>query len=128
VNSFQVLRPWATGSVNACVRWGGVAALSDKEGEARVRGATIEQKKKAVTELKSLGYDCIPSETNFFMVHIKRPVQPVIEEFRKKGVLVGRPFPPLNESLRVSVGTPDEMTRFMVAFKEVFATKAAARG
>ena len=124
----QVLRPWATGSVNACVRWGGVAALSDKEGEARVRGATIEQKKKAVTELKSLGYDCIPSETNFFMVHIKRPVQPVIEEFRKKGVLVGRPFPPLNESLRVSVGTPDEMTRFMVAFKEVFATKAAARG
>jgi len=124
----QVLRPWATGSVNACVRWGGVAALADKEGEARVRQVTLEQRKKAVSELKTLGYDCIPSEANFFMVHIKRPVQPVIEEFRKKNVLVGRPFPPLNESLRVSVGTPDEMARFMVAFKEVFATKAAARG
>ena len=96
--------------------------------EAFCRSLTLEQRKKAVSELKTLGYDCIPSEANFFMVHIKRPVQPVIEEFRKKNVLVGRPFPPLNESLRVSVGTPDEMTRFMVAFKEVFATKAAARG
>jgi histidinol-phosphate aminotransferase len=54
---------------------------------------------------------------------VKRPVQPVIEEFRKKGVLVGRPFPPLNEHLRVSIGTPDEMGRFMVAFRDIFAPK-----
>jgi histidinol-phosphate aminotransferase len=58
------------------------------------------------------------------MVHIKRPVVPVIEEFKKKGVLVGRPFPPMTEHLRVSIGTADEMKRFMVAFKEVMATPA----
>jgi histidinol-phosphate/aromatic aminotransferase/cobyric acid decarboxylase-like protein len=51
----------------------------------------------------------IPSETNFFMVHLKRPVPPVIDEFRKRGVLVGRQFPPLTEHLRVSVGTEQEM-------------------
>jgi histidinol-phosphate aminotransferase len=50
------------------------------------------------------------------MVHIRRPVQPVIEEFRKRGVLVGRPFPPLGEHLRVSVGTAEEMGRFVKAF------------
>ena len=27
--------------------------------------------------------------------------------------MVGRPFPPMNEHLRVSVGTADEMQRFM---------------
>jgi histidinol-phosphate aminotransferase len=43
----------------------------------------------------------------------------VIEEFKKKGVLVGRPFPPLMEHLRVSVGTADEMSRFLTAFKEI---------
>jgi len=55
-------------------------------------------------------------------VHVRRPVQPVIEEFRERGVLVGRPFPPMLEHLRVSVGTPDEMRRFMEAFKEIFAS------
>ena len=124
----QVLRPWATGSINASVRWGGVAALADKENEARVRRVTLELRKKAVADLKALGYESIPSEANFFMVHLKRPIQPVIEEFRKKGVLVGRPFPPLNESLRVSIGTPDEMARFMVAFKAIMTTKAASNG
>jgi histidinol-phosphate aminotransferase len=124
----QVLRPWSTGSVNACVRWGGVAALADREGEARVRRVTLELRKKTVSELQASGYDCIPSETNFFMVNLKRPVQPVIEEFRKKGVLVGRPFPPMTEHLRVSIGTPDEMQRFMVAFREITAAKTSSRG
>ena len=63
------------------------------------------------------------------MVHLKRPVVPVIDEFKKKGVLVGRPFPPMNEHLRVSIGTPDEMSRFMVAFRDIMtSTKTAKAG
>jgi histidinol-phosphate aminotransferase len=114
-----VLRPYATGSVNACVRWGAAAALADKANEDKVRRATIGLRQKAIAELKALGYESIPSETNFFMVHLKKPVVPVIAEFRKKGVIVGRPFPPLNESLRVSIGTPDEMAKFSSAFREI---------
>ena len=71
-------------------------------------------------ELDARGYPTIPSDANFFMVHLRRPVQPVVEEFRKKGVIVGRPFPPMTEHLRVSIGNPDEMGRFMAAFKELF--------
>ena len=51
-------------------------------------------------------------------------MQPVIDEFRAKKVLVGRPFPPMTQHLRVSVGTADEMSQFMVAFKEIFPAKA----
>jgi histidinol-phosphate aminotransferase len=115
----QRLRPWTTGSVNACARWGAVAALNDTASQAHVRKVTLELRKKTVAELKDLGYASIPSEANFFMVHLRRPVQPVIDEFRKRQVLVGRPFPPLNEHLRVSIGTPDEMRRFMVAFRAI---------
>jgi histidinol-phosphate aminotransferase len=127
-DQLAVLRPYATGSVNACVRWGAAAALADKANEDKVRRVTTELRKKTVADLKTLGYESIPSEANFFMVHLKRPIQPVIEDFRKKGVIVGRPFPPLNESLRVSIGTPDEMARFMVAFREIMAVKAASSG
>jgi histidinol-phosphate aminotransferase len=117
----QRMRPWATGSVSAVVRWGGVTALQDTEAQARVKRMTIDLRNKAVADLKGLGYSSIPSEGNFFMVHIRRPIQPVIEEFRKHGVLVGRPFPPMTEHMRVSVGTVDEMARFMGAFKTIFA-------
>jgi len=113
------LRPYATGTINAIVKWGGVAALGDTETQAKVKRVTLELRKKTMADLQNLGYAVIPSEANFFMVHIRRPVQPVIEEFRKKGVLVGRPFPPLTEHLRVSVGTADEMSRFLTAFKEI---------
>ena len=114
------MRPFATGSVNAIVKWGGVAALQDTASQAWVKRVTLEERTKATRALNAMGYETIPSECNFFMVHVKRPVQPVIEEFRKKGVLVGRPFPPMLEHLRVSIGTPNEMGRFMVAFREIF--------
>jgi len=120
----QQMRPFTTGTVNAIVKWGGVAALKDTAAQAQVRKATIDLRKKTTTELAGMGYKSIPSETNFFMVHIRRPVVPVIEEFFKKGVVVGRPFPPMLEHLRVSIGTPQEMDRFMVAFKEVMANPA----
>jgi histidinol-phosphate/aromatic aminotransferase/cobyric acid decarboxylase-like protein len=71
-----------------------------------------------------MGYSVIPSEANFFMAHLKRPVRPVIAEFEKRAILVGRPFPPLTEHLRVSVGNADEMRRFTVAFKEIMSKPA----
>ena len=46
----------------------------------------------------------------------------MIEAFRAKGVLVGRPFPPMVQHLRVSVGTGDEMNRFLKAFREIAAS------
>jgi len=115
------MRPYSMGSINAIVKWGGVAALKDTDSQATVKKVTIALRKKTAAELEGLGYSVIPSEANFFMVNIRRQVQPVIDEFRKHGVLVGRPFPPMLEHLRVSVGTADEMSRFMTAFKDIFA-------
>lgn len=122
----QRLRPHMTGSVNAVVKWGGVAALQDTASQARVKQVTIELRDAATRDLNALGFPTIPSQANFFMVHLKRPVQPVIEEFRKRGVLVGRPFPPLTEHLRVSIGTADEMRRFATAFREIMTSGARA--
>jgi histidinol-phosphate aminotransferase len=118
------MQVWSIGSVNSSVKWGAVAALNDTIDQERVKKVTIDLRKKTVAELEKLGFEVIPSETNFFMVGIRRQVQPVIEEFRKHGVLVGRPFPPMLEHLRVSVGTAEEMDRFLVAFREIFASSA----
>jgi histidinol-phosphate aminotransferase len=120
----QKMRPFSTGSVNALAKWGGAAAIKDVESQAQVKKVTIELRERTIGQLRALGYESIPSQANFFMVHIKRPVQQVIEEFRKQGVAVGRAFPPMVEHLRVSVGTASEMDRFVAAFKVVVPQKA----
>jgi histidinol-phosphate aminotransferase len=121
----QKMRPFAMNSVNALAKWGAVASLKDTQGQAEVKAKVIELRNKTTRELEAYGYPVIPSQTNFFMVSLEgRTVQPVIEEFRQKGVLVGRPFPPMINHLRVSVGLPEEMDRFLKGFKEIFPKKA----
>ena len=115
------MRPFGMSyGVNAIVRYGGLAALKDTAYENKIRQMTVALRSKTTKELSDWGYEVIPSETNFFMVNVGRDVTPVAEEFKKRGVLVGRKFPPMNDWLRVSVGTEPEMVRFMAAFKEVF--------
>jgi histidinol-phosphate aminotransferase len=119
----QAMRPYSMGSINALVKWGGVASLKDTASQADVKHKTIELRKKTAGELVAYGYEVIPSEANFFMVNIGREIQPVIDEFHAKKVMVGRPFPPMTTHMRVSVGTAEEMDRFMKAFKEIFPAK-----
>jgi histidinol-phosphate aminotransferase len=118
------MRPHCTASINALVKWAGVAALNDTAAAARVRESTLSLRKKTTAQLERLGYTVLPSDANFFMVHIRRDVVPVIETFRLRGVLVGRPFPPMTEHLRVSVGNADEMDRFLKGFRSILGSSS----
>jgi histidinol-phosphate/aromatic aminotransferase/cobyric acid decarboxylase-like protein len=120
----QRMRPYSTGSVNVLARYGAVATLKDRAAMEEVKQKTKQLREKTSKELRDLGYEVIPSQTNFFMVGLRREVQPVIQAFREEGVLVGRPFPPMTQHLRVSIGTAEEMNRFMAAFKKVMARPA----
>lgn len=126
------MRPYSANSVNVLAKWGAVASLKDTAGQAEVRKKIIESRTHTQRELEAHGYSTIPSQTNFFMVSLgERTVQPVITEFRDKGILVGRPFPPMLNHLRVSIGTADDMDKFLKAFKEIFPKRSAttmARG
>ena len=118
------MKPFMYGSsINALVKYAGVAALKDTANEEKVRRLTRQLREQTMSELKALGYQLIPSDTNFFMVNIRKDVALAGEEFRKKGVLVGRKFPPMDQWLRVAIGTAEEMKRFMAAFKEICAAQ-----
>ena len=116
----DAMRTWSTGSVNALVKWGGAAALEDRESEAWVRDTTTSIREAVAGVLREQGFEVIPSQTNFFMVRTGRPASEVRAEFRKRDVAVGRDFPPMLDYLRVSVGTEEEMKRFLVAWNEIF--------
>jgi histidinol-phosphate aminotransferase len=109
------------GSINAVVKYGGVAALQDTAYEEKIKQLNSQVRERTTAQLRALGYEIIPSDANFFMVNVRRDVTPVLDEFRKRGILVGRKFPPMDTWLRVTVGSDEDMQRFVAAFKEIFA-------
>jgi histidinol-phosphate aminotransferase len=69
--------------------------------------------------LKSQGYATTPSESNCFMLDVRRPGAEVQAALAKKDMYVGRIWPAWPNSLRITVGTREEMTAFQKAFTEV---------
>lgn len=124
----QEMLPYSTGSVNALARWGAVASMEDQPAAERMLVHNKRLREQTISDLESLGYECIPSQTNFFMVNLRQTVAPIRQAFRQRGVAVGRDFPPMLDHLRVSIGTEDEMGRFMNAFEDIMKTMSAGAG
>ncbi len=69
----------------------------------------------------SMGYEVVPSDANFMMIDIKRDAKAFKAECIKKGVAIGRPFPPLTTYVRVGVGTMAEMQKAVEVFRTTLA-------
>jgi len=123
------LKPFQmTYNTNHVVKHGAVVSLKDTATEARVKQLNKRTRDRVTGEIKGMGYEVIPSQTNYFMVNVKKDVTAVGEEFLKNGVVVGRKFPPMNEWLRVSIGTEEEMNVFLKVFKQVFPVQQSKAG
>ena len=75
--------------------------------------------------LKANNYSFIPSESNCFMVDVKRPGLQIYKLMAKDGVYIGRTWPSWPNYVRVTVGLPEEMEAFKTSFKKAMATPAA---
>jgi histidinol-phosphate aminotransferase len=106
-------------SVNVLAAEAARASLADPMHVAAGQKRNREAKKLLASELAKLGYDMLPSDANFVMINLKREVRPFIASMRERGIHVGRPFPPMTNYLRLSIGTPDDMQRFMESFRVV---------
>ena len=80
-----------------------------------------EAKAFVIGELNGMGYKQIPSQANFIMIDLKRPVVPVIKAMKERHVQVGRLFPALPNYMRLTIGKKSEMEAFLAAFREVMA-------
>jgi len=60
------------------------------------------------------------------MIDTGRDGHQVIKALRDQKVYIGRIWPVWPNAVRVSVGSPDDMAKFRVAFKNVMSTSATA--
>jgi histidinol-phosphate aminotransferase len=104
----------------------GLASLADAEVIPRQRRLLNDTRAWLYAELDRDRRRYISSQANFVMLDVGRDVGPLGEEFRQRGILVGRKFPSMPDWLRVSIGTPEQMAAFMTALRGIVPVRAAA--
>lgn len=99
------------------------AAIADNEYYNGNIAKIVENREYTVAELKKLGFKCTDSKANFvFASSDKIPAATLAAELRKKGILV-RYFskPKIDNYLRITVGSAEEMQALIGAIKEITA-------
>jgi histidinol-phosphate aminotransferase len=112
-------QPWD--SVNIMALVAAIASLNDPDQVSNGRRRNSETKSFLVRELDAMRYGSIPSQANFVMIDVKRPVVPLIQAMKQHNVQVGRLFPALPNHMRVTIGRKPEMETFLSAFRKVTA-------
>lgn len=97
----------------------GKAALKDEEFYRFSLQKNKEARQMIESTLDQLGLEYLPSQANFVFFNAKRDVSQLAKSFQEKGIIIGRPFPPLNEWCRVSTGTLEEVAMFNRALVQV---------
>jgi histidinol-phosphate aminotransferase len=107
-------------NVNSVALVAASAALDDVEHVQRTVRANAEGMQQLTDGFRALGLDYIPSVGNFVCVDLGRQAMPVYEALLREGVIV-RPVANygMPNHLRVTVGLPEENTRFLAALKKV---------
>ena len=110
---------------NAAVLPAALASLADNDYVATSRARMNATRRWLAGELAKDGRSFIPSEANFMMIEMGTDVQPIIEQFAARNILVGRRFPSMNNFLRVTIGTQPEMEAFVATLREIAPARAA---
>ena len=98
----------------------GVASVEDEEYFQATLRKVITTRESTAEQLKELGFDVPKSQTNFlFVTHPKYKAKDIFEFLREKGIFI-RYFnkPRIDERLRITIGTDDEMIQMINGIKE----------
>jgi histidinol-phosphate aminotransferase len=117
----QAIRAFSTGSVNLL---GVVAAQASLEDSGYVEATRLQIKAgrdALLGLLRGLGRRYAEPQGNFVFFHTGMPCVQFRERMRAESVVVARPFAPLLEWARISIGTPEEMAVAHAALRKVLA-------
>jgi histidinol-phosphate aminotransferase len=97
------------------------AALTEAATLVPQRRADIIRTRQGLTAwLRDREINFIEPHGNFLMIDVGRDAREFISAMPQRGVAVGRPFPPLTNLLRVSIGTESDMSKFRDVFWSIY--------
>jgi histidinol-phosphate aminotransferase len=123
----EKLQPYLQNSMPVTALIAARTSLEDPDLVPTRKKWIADTRKDTLAWLQSAGYKPIGvSHSNCFMIDTGRDGHGVIKALRDKKVYIGRIWPVWPNAVRVSVGSPDDMAKFRIAFKEVMDAPAVA--
>jgi len=103
-------------NANSLAQRAALAALGDDDHVATSRAVNAAGLEQVGRGLKALGFEPIPSETNFLYFDVKRDGRQVFDALLREGIIVRHIE---GTMLRVTIGQAEENTAFLQALKNV---------
>ncbi len=95
------------------------ASLNAPEIIAQRKAINSDLRRQTFDWLTANNYRFIPSQSNCFMIDTGRPGHEVMSAMAQCNVYIGRVWPIMPTSVRITVGTASDMAAFQSAFKQV---------
>jgi len=106
-------------NTNGIAQAGALAGLLDEEHQRRTREITIEGRERLQAEFAAMGLEFVPSFANFVLVKVGNG-KAVFSALMKRGIIVrDMSSYGLPDWVRVSIGTPEQMDRFVAELKQL---------
>jgi len=114
------MQPFRNNVISIVTARGVLAAIADKNLIRDRRAALGRTRSELCAWLRQKGVVYIEPQANFLMIDVGRDTRAFGRDMAQRGVAVGRPFPPLDHMLRVTIGTDAEMAKFRDVFSGVY--------
>jgi histidinol-phosphate aminotransferase len=98
--------------VNLVAARAATAALSDAEHVRVCVQRNANDRQEFLNQANARMLRAIDSHTNFLMLNTGRQAEEVVKHFRKNDIILPRPFPSMDNYIRVSLGTREDMLQF----------------
>ncbi|HEY3936008.1 MAG TPA: pyridoxal phosphate-dependent aminotransferase [Bryobacteraceae bacterium] len=116
----EKIRPYSAGAMPITAMVGANASLKVKN--------LVEQRRKIMGDIRedtfnfltARNVEFVPSESNCFMMNVKRPGKEFYADMAAQKVYIGRVWPVWPNWVRVTVGSKDDMTKFKAAFTKCY--------
>ncbi len=109
-----------TGAINILGLNAAQASYLDEDFQQFTLRKTRESMDIVEGMLDELGMRYVKSNANFTFFQTGHDVEEVRKAFLKESIMVGRPFPPMTDWLRVSMAKPHEMEYFVQTYKKLY--------
>lgn len=108
-------------TVDRLAQAGAAAAIRDEGYFQSIRRRVIDTREWTERTLREKGFTVLPSQANFlFVSHPGRTGKELLDGLRRRGVLVRWwPIPEIEDWLRISIGTQEEMAALSAALEEL---------
>ncbi len=113
------VRAYSTGSLNLLGVVAVIASLEDATYVDETRTKIKAERDKVCGLLKEMGKKYATPQGNFVFFQTGMPIRTFQERMQAENVIVGRPFPPLLDWCRLSIGSPEEMALAHAGLRKV---------